>query len=149
MNPNVARILCTIFLFTPACFALPEDKQQVMQLRADSADLNHQTHRGLYSGDVQLDQGSTHIRAAEAITEGNLKNQLIKAIIRGNKEAQAHYWTLTSKDKPAIHAYADTIFYYPQKHVIELIGNAILFLGKYVIASVLNVLSWVFLSFPW
>jgi lipopolysaccharide export system protein LptA len=126
---NLARVskgsfIVFFLLLTSSCFALPDDRVQTMQFRADSADLNHQTHRGVYIGDVQLDQGSTHIRAAKAVTEGNLKNQLVKAIIKGNKEAQAHYWTLTTADKPPMHAYADIIYYYPEKHSIELIGNA-------------------------
>ncbi len=122
-------IACIIYLLLfcnpmNVCFSLPEDKQAVIQFRADSADINQTTHHGIYTGNVQLDQGSTHIRAAEAITEGNQKNQLIKAIIKGNKDIPAHYWTLTANDKPPLHAYAETIHYYPEKQRIELIGNA-------------------------
>ena len=120
---NYVLSIC-ILLLTSSSFALPDDRTQLMHLRADTAELNHHTHRGIYVGDVQLDQGSTHIRAAEAITEGNLKNQLIKAIIKGNRATQAHFWTLTTADKPPIHAYADIIYYYPEKHSIELVGNA-------------------------
>ena len=127
MNPirvNKHFFSVLLLLFTSSCFALPDDRAQIMHFRADTAELNHHTHRGIYVGDVQLDQGSTHIRAAEAITEGNLKNQLIKAIIKGNKAAQAHYWTLATADKLPVHAYADIIYYYPEKHSIELVGNA-------------------------
>ena len=111
-------------LFSNLCFAMPDDRTQPMQLRAGSADLDQQAHRGIYIKDVAIDQGTTHIRAAEAMTEGNDKNQLIKAIIKGNKTMQAHYWTLASADKPLVHAYADCINYYPNNHLIELIGNA-------------------------
>jgi lipopolysaccharide export system protein LptA len=95
-----------------------------MQLSAGSADLNQQDHRGIYIENVKLDQGTTHIRAAKAVTEGNSKNQLTKAIIHGNKETQAHYWTLTDTKKPPMHAFADIIYYYPAKHIITLVGNA-------------------------
>ena len=114
----------SLLMVTSSGLALPNDRMQIMQLRADSADLDQQLHRGIYVGVVQLDQGTTHIQAARAITEGNLKNQLVKAVINGNKEKQAHYWTLTMADKPLMHAYADTINYYPERHTIELIGNA-------------------------
>ena len=110
---------------TTNSFALPTDRAQVMQLRAGSADINQQSHRGVYTDHVQLDQGSTHITAAMAITEGNTKNELIKAIIQGNASTQAHYWTLTDTKKPIMHAYADTIYYYPQRHRIELVGHAL------------------------
>ncbi len=119
-----------LLLTTAPCFSLPTDKMQPMRLSANSADLNEQAHRGIYIGDVQLDQGTTHVRAAKAVTEGNLKNQLVKAVIKGNKEARAHYWTLTEADKPPLHAYADTIYYYPERHSIELIGNALIEQGN-------------------
>lgn len=105
-------------------FALPTDREQIVQLRAGMADLNQKLHRGTYSNTVEFDQGTTHIRAAEAITEGNSNNQLTLAIAKGNKEAQAHFWTQPALDKPLLHAYADTITYYPDQHIIELTGNA-------------------------
>lgn len=131
MLPIVAKIslflircILSMLLITSLCFALPEDRTQVMQLRAGSAELDQKAHHGIYTGDVELDQGTTHIRAASAVTESNLKNQLIRAVIQGNKTAQAHYWTTATTDKPPLHAYADTIYYYPERHTIELIGNA-------------------------
>jgi len=116
--------LSTLLLCTNITFALPTDKDQIVELRAGSADINQQTHKGIYLDDVQLDQGSTHIRAHKAITTGNEKNQLILAVIKGNQNAPAHYWTIPAENKPPMHAYADTMNYYPERHLIELIGNA-------------------------
>jgi len=111
-------------LTTTSTLAMPLDKEELLLFHAQSADINQQTHHGLYVGDVQLDQGTTHLRAAEATTQGNATNQITKAIIKGNLDTQAHYWTLTAIDKPPLHAYADTICYYPVRHFIELIGHA-------------------------
>ncbi len=113
-----------LLVFTKPIFALPNDREQIVQLRAGSADINQQTHTGIYLIDVQLDQGTTHIRAVEAITTANEKNQLILAEIKGNKTIQAHYWSLPEVNKPLMHAYADIIKYHPESHLIELIGNA-------------------------
>ncbi len=121
---NIIFLLLLSLCVNGQVFALPEDRQELMHLKADSADLNQSTHRGVYSGHVELDQGTTHVRAVEAITEGNEKNQLIKAVAKGSKKDQAHYWSLPDKDKPEVHAYADSIYYLPEKHRIELIGNA-------------------------
>lgn len=120
---NALYSICTILLSNSA-LALPEDQEQIVQLRAGSADINQQTHTGIYLNGVQLDQGSTHIEAFEATTTGNEKNQLILAIIKGKKNTQAHYWTLPAQDKPVMHAYANMMKYYPERHLIELIGNA-------------------------
>lgn len=105
-------------------FALPEDREKRMELSADSADITQIAHHGEYIGHVELDQGSTHLRAAKAITEGDKRNKLVLAVAEGNKKEQAHCWTLTAVDKPPLHAYADIIRYLPEQHTIELIGNA-------------------------
>jgi lipopolysaccharide export system protein LptA len=116
--------LLFLLLSSCICFALPNDAQQVVRFRADSVDINQSTNLGKYIGNVQLDQGTTHVRAAEACTESNQKNQLTKVTIKGNAQMQAHYWTLPTQDKPVVHAYADIIYYYPEKHIIELVGHA-------------------------
>lgn len=116
--------LLTLVLTTSVCLALPDDRQKILQLSADKADLNQQSHRGEYNGNVQLDQGSSHLRAAQAITEGDKQNKLIMAEAKGDKENPAHFWMLTDVNKPPLHAYADTIRYYPDRHLIELLGNA-------------------------
>jgi lipopolysaccharide export system protein LptA len=107
-----------------AGYALPGDKEQTMHVVSDSADLSQKNHKGTYTGNVEFIQGSTNLHAANAITQGNDKNQLVLAIANGGKGKQAHYWTETGPDKPPFHAYADTIKYYPLRHLIELIGNA-------------------------
>ncbi|MCL5272813.1 MAG: lipopolysaccharide transport periplasmic protein LptA [Gammaproteobacteria bacterium] len=105
-------------------YALPTDKEQIMHVVSDSADLSQKDHKGVYSGNVEFIQGSTNLTAANAVTHGDNHNQLTLAIANGKKGEQAHYWTETGPDKPPFHAYADTIKYYPLKHLIELVGNA-------------------------
>lgn len=126
MYPIKARafIAPLCLLISAQSFALPEDKTQVMQLLADAADLDQNTHQGKYIGHVEFTQGSTNLRAARAITRGGTGNQLELAIAYGDKQDQAHFWTKTDKEKPPLHAYADEIRYYPQKHLIQLLGHA-------------------------
>ena len=126
MRP-VRKVSILLFLFTLMInggYALPNDKEQVMHVTADTADLNQQKHKGTYTGNVVFVQGTSNLHAANAITLGNLKNQLTLAIANGTDGKQAHYWTQSDPNKPPFHAYADTIKYFPLKHIIELIGNA-------------------------
>lgn len=126
MHQLKARVhfLFVFWAFNQTLFALPTDKQQVMHVVSDTADLSQKDHKGTYIGNVEFIQGTTNLHAAKAITEGNAKNQLVFAIANGEKGKQAHYWTETGPGKPPLHAYADTIKYYPLKHLIELVGNA-------------------------
>lgn len=117
-------IFLMLSIASTASLSMPDDREKVAELSADSADLNQYTHRGEYVGRVEFNQGTTHLRAAKAITEGNQQNKLTLAVAFGNKTDQAHYWTQTALDKPLLHAYADTIRYYPLSHLVELIGNA-------------------------
>ena len=126
--PIKVKHLILIYVFALFCanisYALPTDKEQVMHVTANSADLSQQKHKGIYIGDVKFEQGTTNLHAAKAITEGNAKNQLSLAIANGSEGKQAHYWTQTDPNKPPFHAYADTIKYYPLTHIVELIGHA-------------------------
>lgn len=115
-------IIISLYYFQ--AYALPSDKEKIVHVLADSADLNQQKHKGIYTGNVIFEQGTTNLRAALAMTQGNLKNQLTLAVANGIKGVPAHYWTETGPDKPPFHAYADTIRYYPLKHLIVLTGNA-------------------------
>lgn len=128
----IAKTGCCILLImiNSASFALPEDSKAVLEMHAGSADINQQTHQGTYLNQVELDQGTTHIRALKAITESNEKNQLTKAIIIGDQKNPAHYWAMIANNKPELHAYAETIEYYPEQHLIKLIGQARIEQGK-------------------
>lgn len=128
-------IIVLLMAFAVRAIALPEDAKAVLSVQAGSAELSQQSHLGVYKGGVALDQGSTHIRAASASTQGNAANQLVKAIIQGDAHTQAHYWSLLSLDKPMLHAYADTLIYYPIQQEVELIGHARVEQGKHTFTA--------------
>lgn len=123
-------IVAFVFVQISVAWALPDDQQQMIYVRAGSADLSQKEHRGVYRGGVEFDQGATHLRAEQAMTESNNKNQLTLAVMTGRPKQQAHYWTLTERDKPELHAFADTMYYYPEQHLIKLVGRAKVQQGK-------------------
>src|SRR3990167_4621864 len=106
------------------CLGLASDRAQILSLSADHAELSQETRQGIFTGHVIFNQGSTHIRASKAVTTTNRQNQLDAAIAYGSAEQPAHFWTQTALDKPSLHAYAREMRYYPEKHTIELRGNA-------------------------
>ncbi|MFI4962359.1 MAG: lipopolysaccharide transport periplasmic protein LptA [Legionellales bacterium] len=126
-NLSIYALLCSAI--SPS-YALPSDKEQVMHVVADSADLNQQKHKGVYTGHVAFTQGTTNIQASKAITNASDKNQLTLAIAMGSKENPAHYWTEPEAGKPPFHAYADSILFYPLRHLVELKGHAHIEQGK-------------------
>jgi lipopolysaccharide export system protein LptA len=118
------NLIFLLFLLPLCCFSLPADNKKPVYVKANSAEFSNVKHKGIYIGNVELSQGTTHLNANRAATYGNSKNQLTLAVAYGNKRNQAHYWTLSAPQKPKLHAYADKITYYPQKNKIILVGNA-------------------------
>lgn len=127
MDNKVIKLFSFIIIisfYSNLSFALESDKQEPLELKANSADINQSEHKGIYTDGIEFDQGTTHIRAYRAITKTDANNKLTMAIIYGNKTKQAHYWSKMEKNKPNLHAFADIIEYYPEKKIIKLIGNA-------------------------
>ncbi len=69
-------------------------------------------------------EDTSHLHANHVTTRMNKKNKLTRATAFGSAEKQAHFWTSATEDKHPLHAYADTIYYHPIKHQLELIGHA-------------------------
>lgn len=118
----VTYLILSLMTFT--AHALAEDQNQVLLISSDNADFNHKKHQATFKGNIEIIQGSTHLKAHEIHSKADKNNHLTFAIAYGNKNEQAHYWTLPEKNKEILHAYADKIYFYPDKHLIKLIGNA-------------------------
>ncbi len=66
MNDNKHRFFITLIALivtSPFAAALPDDKDQPIQLKADSAEIDDQKQISIYVGNVFLKQGSLEIKA--------------------------------------------------------------------------------------
>src|SRR5690242_5485695 len=109
LKPIKFTLIILLFLIPYLSYALDSDRALPMSVAADSADINNRTGVGHYQGNVTVDQGSTHLRALNAVTYTDKKNQLIKGVANGDEAHPVHYWTLTDPKKPELHAYATRI----------------------------------------
>ncbi|MCH9718169.1 MAG: lipopolysaccharide transport periplasmic protein LptA [Gammaproteobacteria bacterium] len=123
-------LLVCISFFINNSYALTSDRLEPIQFKAGHVTFNETTGKGVYTEGVSIHQGTSHLNAYRAITNMNKKHQLTLAIAFGSNDNKAHFWTLTTQDKPALHAYADTIYYHPCKHQLELIGHAEIIQGN-------------------
>jgi lipopolysaccharide export system protein LptA len=110
----------TYFIISP-CFALPTDKDQPMYLTANTGHLNKATGINLFQGNIKVTQGSSILLADTLVLHTNKKNQLIEADAQGNL---ANFSTVTDIKKPRFVGVAQTIQYFPQQRIINLIGDA-------------------------
>ena len=92
-------------------------------MHADKVVFNRLTNKGVYTGHVTIDQGTTHIQSSKATTQVDTQNKLQQITLNGFKNNQVHYTSIV-KNKPDVHAYADVMQYFPKRHMIQFIGNA-------------------------
>lgn len=81
-------------------------------------------------GTYTLNHNTAYLEASRVTTKINKKNRLSRASAFGDADKKAHFWTAGETDNPPLHAYADTIFYHPITHQLELLGHANLVRGQ-------------------
>ena len=119
-----------ILALPQSSMALDNDQQQPLYLQADRVNIDHKIGRIDYFGHVKLSQGSSHLNAYKATNFTDQQNRLKEAIAYGHQQQRAHYWTIPSADKPVMHAYANKIQFFPERHVVFLIGNVTIQQGQ-------------------
>jgi lipopolysaccharide export system protein LptA len=100
--------------------ALPEDSEQPIHIRSDSAQLDEEQNMVVYHGSVRMDQGTIQVTADTMTVE--LKDQLVVRITA--KGDRAHYQQQIKPDESMVYADANTIVYFTQDERVNLTGNA-------------------------
>jgi len=76
----------------------------------------------IYTQNVKMDQGTTHMSANILTTYINEAHEVYKSLAVGTAKKRAHYWD--TKDQSLFDAYANEITYLPKQSKIILKGNA-------------------------
>lgn len=100
--------------------ALPEDRDQAIFIQSDRAERDERTGTTLYTGDVEIDQGSLHI-SAERVTIRDSDEQVSEILATG-KPAKMHQ--KPAPEREPVYARALTIQYDVAKEVLTLIEEA-------------------------
>ena len=118
-----AKLFTILLCYANLALALPNDREQPISLAADNATYNEKTGLAIYSGNVEIKQGSLLIQA-EQITATTDKNGKILTITATGKPARLQQQPST--DKGIATAQAEEINYQAQDGLISLKRNAIL-----------------------
>jgi lipopolysaccharide export system protein LptA len=76
--------LCLLLSFTGSALALPEDRDQPVNVSADQASFNEKTGTAVYRGNILVQQGSLRISADELVLTMDAKGTVVSAVARGN-----------------------------------------------------------------
>ncbi len=106
--------------FSAPLWALASDKQQPIHISSDSAERNEKKGVTIYTGSVQMDQGTLRINADKVVIH-SVNNEIAKIIATGKP---AHYQQKPSPEKQLVIAKGDTIEYMLDTEKLLLIDNA-------------------------
>ena len=100
--------------------ALPDDRDQPIHIAADKAVRDEKQGFTVYSGDVQMNQGSMHIEA-DKLTIYHVEEDADKIVAEGSP---AKMRQRPDRDKGFVHARARIIKYYKSEQKVHLQTNA-------------------------
>jgi len=102
-------------------WALPEDADQPINIRADTVEYDQTGNRIIYRGSVQVDQGTLRV-TAEIMTIDLQDGNKVKRITA--EDTPARYQQQIEVDKELVRAEALTIIYHTQDERVDLKGAA-------------------------
>ncbi|MEZ5558770.1 MAG: lipopolysaccharide transport periplasmic protein LptA [Pseudomonadales bacterium] len=102
--------------------ALPEDADQPIHIRAEKAEIDQNAARIIYSGSVQVDQGTLRV-TADVMTVDYQDQQVVRITAEG---APAKYQQQLEADQGEVRADASTIIYHTRDERLDLQGDAVL-----------------------
>jgi lipopolysaccharide export system protein LptA len=120
-------IVVITFLFSQNCLALSSDRDQAIELEADSADLNDLKGISIYTGDVILTQGSTQLHASTLTLFHNQEHKLTKIEAIGSP---ASFKQRPDGQTTDVKAKANRMLYFINKETVYLYENATFFQDK-------------------
>lgn len=113
--------LLVMGLSSALSYALPEDRDQRINIAADQASFNQKTGLATYKGNIVITQGSVKIRADELILTTDGKGNVKTAVAKGKP---AHFEQQPNPDKGIATAEATEVSYNAQDGIIVLKGQA-------------------------
>ena len=123
-KPLLALMLLMAMLASQAGLALESDKEQPIELAADSVDIDESKGISTYRGDVDLRQGSMHLKADVVTVHQNKRNPT--KIIAEGRPVKFQQTT----DNGLVKGEAMRAEYEVNSENLVMIGDAVLIQGK-------------------
>lgn len=120
LKPCAATLLLVLALFAGLTQALPDDRDQPIHITADKALRDEKLGMTVYTGNVQMDQGSMRI-TADTLTIYHVTEEADKIVAEGRPARMQQQPEL---DKGPVHAHAEVIEYFRDEERVHLQGNA-------------------------
>jgi len=129
MQQKNLNFLLLLMIFSAPVFALTSDKDQPIDLTADSADMNDEKGTSTYTGNVDIRQGSLRIQG-DKVTVFHQGRDPQRFVANGKVRFQQ-----TADDGKLIKGKADKVEYDMDSEYMQMTGNAWLDQGGDMIES--------------
>lgn len=113
--------LTGLLLLSNLATALPNDREQNIALAADNASFNEKTGIAIYTGNVEIKQGSLLIKAEQITANTDKEGKIVTVVATGKP---AHMQQQPTIDKGIATAQAEEITYQARDGLIILKRNA-------------------------
>lgn len=125
MSSTLKRLTLSMLLALPAAAtALPEDRNQPIEIRAEQVEIDDETGIAVYEGSVQLDQGTLQV-LAHRLTIHTRDQNVTRIVAEGSPDGEpARYRQIPEVDAAPVQAHARTITYLAGDERVELEGAA-------------------------
>jgi lipopolysaccharide export system protein LptA len=120
LTPWAAALVMALTLVAGPTQALPDDRDQPIHITADKALRDEKLGVTVYSGNVQMDQGSMRI-TADTLTIYHIAEEADKIVAEGRPAKMQQQPEL---DKGPVHAHARVIEYFRDEERVHLQSNA-------------------------
>ena len=120
MSSRNLALLLLLILTTGLVQALPDDRDQPIHISADKALRDEKQGFTIYSGNVEMEQGSMRLEA-DKLTIYHLTDDVEKIVAEGRPAKMQQQPEL---DKAVVHAHADVIEFFRSEDRVHLQTNA-------------------------
>lgn len=121
MYRRINSLLLSLLLMSGLSWGLDEDRNQPIQVTADSASYNEKTGVAFYHGNVLVIQGTLHLWADELQIQTDKDGKVQKAYAKG---LPARYQQIQDPKKGPVQAQANEIYYDMVADEVTLVHNA-------------------------
>ncbi len=122
-------MLSLSLLLSYSALALSTDNQQPAHFSSDQFQYNQKTNKTIFTGHVQMSQGSTHLTADQLTVYRDKEGKVSEAVAVSQSDQLAHYTTLPDNSDDILDAVGKTIEYYPQAKQAIIRGQGLVTQG--------------------
>jgi len=124
------RVLGQLLVLTALGFtsfsaaALESDASAPIEIAADQFELDDRQGTAVYTGSVDMQQGSMNLKAARVDIQRADNGQVSQVTAKGGGGERAYLEQKPAPDEELVKGWGDTVVYHAAERRVELIGNA-------------------------